>query len=207
MTEVGDLLRRSMALHVQAKASKQGRPADAQDKWTQAYALRYQAHGRDPHHTDPAWEEEQNRSPAGRDTHVEMMSFYRSKGLTKPPPAPGPDELQCFHDAEPAPIEPPRDEDKPKPDHPKHEPVVEQPQPETRAIPSIEGTYETFATHAESESAAIGYPYLPISPEAERLMEPYREALRSSQGGEYKITGTLKPIRKRKPRAKTKAKK
>lgn len=48
-------------------------------KLTEAYELRKQAIATDPDHTDPAWQQEQARTPNGRDTHAELMAYYRGK--------------------------------------------------------------------------------------------------------------------------------
>jgi hypothetical protein len=80
-----------MRLHIQAKPQgKRPRPVDARSKWAGAMFLRRKAHELDPHHEDPAWEQEQPRTPAGRDTHAEMMLFYKSMQINPLEPEPDP---------------------------------------------------------------------------------------------------------------------
>jgi hypothetical protein len=44
----------------------------------EARDLRLEALAQDPKRTDPAWDEEQAKTPMGRDTHDELMVFYES---------------------------------------------------------------------------------------------------------------------------------
>lgn len=83
---VAELLYQSLAAHQRAKqqlASKDGRSVlvKARDMAAlrEAYELRKQALALDPERADPAWQDEQAKTPRGRDTHAELMSFYREK--------------------------------------------------------------------------------------------------------------------------------
>ena len=78
---ISELLQESMSLHNRAKVpgKLQPRAYEAMDLWRQAYELRALAESMDPEKADPAWAEEQRHTPRGRDTHDELMTFYREK--------------------------------------------------------------------------------------------------------------------------------
>jgi hypothetical protein len=77
---VTDLLRASLAAHQAALEARQQRdPATASLQLQIAYDLRLQAHRLDPDHTAPAWQAEDRKTPRGRDTHSELLAFYRSQ--------------------------------------------------------------------------------------------------------------------------------
>jgi len=83
---VSNLLRESMAAHDKAKAlrnSGRGRNpeirAQALAELIKARDLRLQALAEDPDRTDPAWTDEQKRTPTGVDTHEELMCFYQQQ--------------------------------------------------------------------------------------------------------------------------------
>jgi hypothetical protein len=81
----------SMALHRAARqqtANPKGegnrtvtKPKDL-TKYAKAFLLRQEAHELDPKHEASAWAIEQAATPAGRDTHSELMAFYKDLGLT-----------------------------------------------------------------------------------------------------------------------------
>lgn len=83
---MADLLAASARAHAQARQQTKGagpkrtikKPLDLA-KLHEAYTLRMAAHQIDPEHSDPAWIEEQGKTPTGRDTHDELMTFYREK--------------------------------------------------------------------------------------------------------------------------------
>lgn len=77
---VGDLLRQSMSAHDRAKDQRRrGNRDQARESLLQARALRLQALAEDPERTDIAWAAEQARTPLGRDTHDELLKFYREQ--------------------------------------------------------------------------------------------------------------------------------
>lgn len=74
--DVSDKLLQSMSLHYRAQPL---RGDERVRLWREAYALRKQAHEEDPDHLSPAWAAEQESTPRGYDTHMELMTFYREK--------------------------------------------------------------------------------------------------------------------------------
>ena len=77
---VADLLKESMAAHQQALYARQHKATiSAVQHLERAYRLRLDAHQQDPNHTDPAWQAERGFSPAGKDTHAEMLKFYEQQ--------------------------------------------------------------------------------------------------------------------------------
>jgi hypothetical protein len=50
----------------------------ARQQLQRAYDLRKDAHALDPEHTAAAWTVDQQATPTGRDTHSDLMTFYRS---------------------------------------------------------------------------------------------------------------------------------
>lgn len=70
----------SLAAHQAALQARQHRDLDvAFDQMTLAYRWRTEAHALDPQHTAPAWRNEEHKTPRGRDTHTELMTFYRQQ--------------------------------------------------------------------------------------------------------------------------------
>lgn len=65
-SEVASLLAQSWAAHADRKRGK----------LSDAYEFRRRAHELDPEHTDPAWQDEQAKTPRGVDTHKAVMAFY-----------------------------------------------------------------------------------------------------------------------------------
>lgn len=43
----------------------------------EAYDARMKAHEQDPEHKDQAWADEAGKTAVGKDTHAEMVNFYR----------------------------------------------------------------------------------------------------------------------------------
>ena len=83
MSEVSDLLARSLAIHEQAKPLWSGTGPNRRRlrdrdwvKLAEACELRQRAHALDPEHTDQAWKDEQGRTAFGVDTHKVLMDFY-----------------------------------------------------------------------------------------------------------------------------------
>lgn len=77
---IGELLAASMRAHLAAKDARRGRDAArAVASLLEAYTLRLKASDADPNRKDPAWEDDQTFSPMGRETHDDMMRFYREK--------------------------------------------------------------------------------------------------------------------------------
>jgi hypothetical protein len=82
---VSDLLRESMAAHDRAKALRNSfsrtpeTRAKAFAELVKARDLREQALAADPKRTDPAWDDEQKRTPTGHDTHEALMTFYQQQ--------------------------------------------------------------------------------------------------------------------------------
>lgn len=79
MSAVGDLLKASLAAHMQAKQRGVRDPDRAERSrraWTEARQLRLEAIALDPGRSDPAWEEERGMTPRGRDTHTALLAFY-----------------------------------------------------------------------------------------------------------------------------------
>ena len=73
-------LRESLAAHQQALMARQNR--DVEENLSQiglAYRLRIDAHRLDPDHTAPTWQEDQRKTPRGRDTHQDFLRFYRQQ--------------------------------------------------------------------------------------------------------------------------------
>jgi hypothetical protein len=79
--QVATLLKDSMAAHAQWRMLKPTQPEQASAALRSAAALRVQAHEADPDHSDPAWQQEQPKTARGRDTHEELMAFYRAQGV------------------------------------------------------------------------------------------------------------------------------
>jgi len=79
---VDGLLQESLTAHKAAqqvvKGGKLIRLLDY-ERLAVAYALRKQALLMDPERTDPAWQVEQVKTPNGRDTHLDLMTYYREK--------------------------------------------------------------------------------------------------------------------------------
>lgn len=79
-TTVAAKLRDSLAAHNAALVARQHRCyAVAHTQIELAYRLRLDAHTLDPEHDAPAWADEAGQTPNGKDTHDEMMRFYRQQ--------------------------------------------------------------------------------------------------------------------------------
>lgn len=76
MSDVSDLLARSLSAHERAKPQRGQRRdhAAALAHWTEALTLRLEAHALDPEHTDAAW----GQTPR----HADMLAFYDSVGVS-----------------------------------------------------------------------------------------------------------------------------
>jgi hypothetical protein len=84
-TTVATKLRDSPAAHQAALEARRRRDfATATTELRRAYTLRADAHNLDPEHDAPTWQEEDRNTPRGRNTHDDMMSFYRQQ-LDKEP--------------------------------------------------------------------------------------------------------------------------
>lgn len=78
--QIATLLRDSMTCHMGARTARRMRDSVAAlGNLQEALTLREQAHALDPEHMAPAWAEEQRHSPNGKDTHTEMLAFYRQQ--------------------------------------------------------------------------------------------------------------------------------
>jgi len=78
---VRQLLQASQAAHRNAKMLRLGKnAAQAAVVLKRAADLRVEALQVDPTRRSPAWEEEQRVTAVGRDTHEDLMAFYREKG-------------------------------------------------------------------------------------------------------------------------------
>lgn len=76
-TTVAAKLRDSLAAHAAALEARHRKDfAVATVELRRAYTLRGDAHNLDPEHTLPAWQEEDRRTPQGRNTHDDLMAFY-----------------------------------------------------------------------------------------------------------------------------------
>lgn len=73
MSTVSDALTASWAAHAAWRRTKD------RAKLEEARDLRVMADTLDPGHTDEAWDAESIRTPRGRNTHEEMVRFYREK--------------------------------------------------------------------------------------------------------------------------------
>ena len=82
---VAVLLGASMAAHDRAKALRNSKARDPETRakalaeLIKARDLRVQALAEDPKRTDPAWDDEQKRTPNGLDTHDQLMTFYQQQ--------------------------------------------------------------------------------------------------------------------------------
>ena len=74
--DVSDMLLASVSLHRSAATAKSESKLEL---WRHAYEMRKRAHAEDPEHLSPGWAAEQGATPRGRDTHEELMTFYREK--------------------------------------------------------------------------------------------------------------------------------
>lgn len=83
--EVATTLRESHAAHQAAFLARQQKdPVTAKTHLETAYRRRLEAHDLDPAHTAPAWQAEQAKTAVGRDTHTELLGFYRQQlGVTE----------------------------------------------------------------------------------------------------------------------------
>lgn len=82
MTDIARLLAQSLQAHQDAKRARNSRkPALCREHWQTALNARMDAHALDPKHTDPAWAEEQAKTPHAYDTHTEMLQFYAERGV------------------------------------------------------------------------------------------------------------------------------
>lgn len=76
-TTVAAKLRDSLAAHDAALDARHRKDfAVATVELRRAYTLRADAHNLDPDHLLPAWQEEDRRTPRGRNTHDDLMAFY-----------------------------------------------------------------------------------------------------------------------------------
>lgn len=77
---IADTLRASRAAHQAALSARQRKDAvSAEAQLRDAYRLRLEAARDDPDRTDPAWIEDQDVTPRGRDTHADLLAFYALK--------------------------------------------------------------------------------------------------------------------------------
>jgi len=81
LATAGDNLRESMRLYLQARSKRRQNDSTWRVDLRNSASLRVEAHNLDPKHESPAWEEEQGHTPRGRDTHEEIMAFYREQGV------------------------------------------------------------------------------------------------------------------------------
>lgn len=76
-------LRASMVSHQAARVARRHHRVRQRGRGplTDAAGLRLSALRRDPERTSPAWQDEQDKSPTGKDTHTEMVAFYIAQGV------------------------------------------------------------------------------------------------------------------------------
>lgn len=80
LAKIAGLLRDSLVSHDAAtRARKAGDAATTRVAIEAALTLREQAHSLDPDHVSPAWAAEQAKTPRGKDTHDELIAFYRQQ--------------------------------------------------------------------------------------------------------------------------------
>lgn len=84
---VAELLAASWAAHERGRQKGKGGPSvritRAKDlsAWQEAYEARKAAHEQDPEHLDQAWADEAGKTSVSKDTHAEMMQFYKLQGV------------------------------------------------------------------------------------------------------------------------------